>query len=439
MADPVSQNTNGAAQTTHIRTYAADVARLTGKPLPKDVKNVPAPPPPPREPPPARIIPKAPSTQESKEEVLARLRARTAAQVEAPPAASVIPDAPSTNESREAVLRRLRQNAPAAAATPPAVPAETPAPSARPVATRETASPIHTYKSDFSARAGAEGAGRIAILAAEQDAGTPAPQAVPEKKKGGALVVAAGALLILAGVLSVYGAYRFAIGNRPVPPELFVPSLIFADERVALSGSAEELRARITGTELADLLSEGEAAIVYLAYATTTDAGVVERAAGGDELLRALSLPAPDLLLRNIGPRSTLGVLRIGAEARPFFILEASSFDRTFAAMLSWEPTLGRDLAQFYPELPAPLPAVPEGEASTTEPIAKTARAVQAAPIRRSFIDEVIANRDARVLRDADNRPVLLYGYYDRDTLIIARSPDAFAELVRRLSSSRAR
>ena len=449
------------AQAHAFRTYASDVAALTGKPLPKDAKNetaapvsaapakeVPAAPaparpaPPPPEPPPAKIIPKAPSTEESRDEVLARLKAR--ATPAAPPpqtaeAAAPAPKAPSTSETKEEVLARLRANAggaaPVAAAAPPGPPPLRVKHSPPPLPQNAEASaagpsPLHTYKTDFADRTSATGASRISMLAAEQDArGTPAPTVLPEKRNKNLLVYGLGALLIIAGVGSVYAAYRFATGRPAVPEELFIPSLIFADERVEVSGEGTELQAALS--EAGARLPEGSVLVAYVTTSTTTPEGVViTEPADGGTLVRALALPAPEILLRNADELSTAGVVRAGGEARPFLILRVSSFERTFAGMLEWEPTMERDLALFYPAHPN-VEAAPVGTSTATstapEPFA-----------RLGFGDEVVGNRDVRVLRDAEGRAVMLYGYRDRRTLVIARDEAAFLEILERLAASRA-
>ena len=53
------------------------------------------------------------------------------------------------------------------------------------------------------------------------------------------------------------------------------------------------------------------------------------------------------------------------------------------------------------------------------------------------FFDEVVANHDVRIYRDAEGRSILLYGYWNQTTLVIARDPSAFAEILGRLATSR--
>ena len=332
--------------------------------------------------------------------------------------------------SRDEILARLREKALATPTVPQTAPSGIPAvskvvPPARPA-------PLHTYTSDFAEHAKQQGATPLSVLAAEQDAQrSGAPEALTVKKKSAWLPIVAGALLILAGAASVYFAYYFITHRPGVPIETFVPSLIFADEHVHIEGVGNELQERLA--DLSSLeLREGGVAIAYLTYASTTPEGkAIEEPAAGGALVRALGLAAPDILLRNTEPASTVGVVRALGETRPFLILRVASFERTFAGMLVWEKTMEEDLKLFYPpyETPAPVQVATTTLATTTP---------QSPPPPKEFTDYTIANHDVRILKDAAGKTILLYGYRDKETLIIARNEAAFEELVTRLSATRA-
>lgn len=407
----------------------------------------------PYDPPPADIIPKAPNTDESREAILARLRAKAADHINpvAPPPADIIPKAPTTDEAREQVLARLRGKSAGAAqpvpvAPPPPAPVAAPRVPAAPPGIPPVARPqpvaapaaIHTYKSDFSDKAKETGASKISILAAEQNAlGRAAPVALKTPKKSYTLLIAGAVLLLLAGGASIYFAFAFVTGHPPVIVAPSVPSLIFADERVELHGTSAELRSGLA--KLSDMqLQDGGVAVAYVTYSTTTDKGkTVTLPAAGGALISAMGLPAPEILLRNIDPASTVGVVHAGSETRPFFIFRVGSFERTFAGMLDWESRMGSDLALFYP--PYPEVAVEPVPFSTTTATSTTnAASMPFSAFSLSFADDVVDNQDVRVLRDASGRSLLLYGYRDKQTLIVARDEAAFSELLKRLASTRA-
>ncbi len=58
-------------------------------------------------------------------------------------------------------------------------------------------------------------------------------------------------------------------------------------------------------------------------------------------------------------------------------------------------------------------------------------------PKMLTFRDETLQNHDVRVYRDEAGRVVIVYGYWDRTTLIIARDLTVYTELLGRLSTSR--
>lgn len=436
----------------YFRTFAKDAAALGGSTkstvptpppktssapvqAPKSESNkeevLPPPPAVPTEPnlPPAHIIPKAPSTDESRESVLARLR-RKAGQSGPVPTPNT-QNQPLSNDRSE-VLARLKANASKnrGAEIPSSVLPSVPEVGRMPEA---TPSPIHTYKTDFADHTKVTGASRISVLARQQDAGTPAPRTLSTKKNT-RYVFLGGAALIVLGIGSVWLAYSL-VSKTPVLPSGFtVPSLITPNDRAELTGTGQALRSALVALG-EQATGEGDVVVAYMTYSTTTADGVTTTLpVTGGEVIKALSLPAPDIILRNISSESTVGVVRGGGESRPFFILRVDSYERTFAGMLTWEATMLKDLAFMYP---APTPVQPT--ASTTPSATSTQTVTSPNIFMPRFVDEIVENHDTRIVYGADGSVVLLYGYRDKETLIIAGSKEAFAELVARLASSRAR
>lgn len=474
---PSSPQPAPSAPARHVRTFAQDVARLSGKPLstgtpplgaPATAQKTPvvpqapvtpteerpfsvvkkpvalaAPPPPPKEPPPAYIIPKAPNSTETREAVLARLRTRQAPAEEpvAPP--PVIPKAPSTNETKEDVLARLRAKAEITARenavrlpereTPKAAPVAEPvfAPLPKKIAPLSEAPEgpdrLHTYKSDFADHAQTNDASAISVLAAQSDAGRTARVIFKEKKRFPVGVVA-GIVLLVAGGSAIFFAYQ-SVSNAPVTvfaPR--VPSLIASDDRQELSGDTllEELASAATAP-----LSEGRVRIVFTTTATTSANGVVSKLPShGGALIKALALPMPDILARSIKDESTVGIIHEGEAQAPFFILRVDSFERSFAGMLEWEQRMNADLALLYPAYPGEV--IQDTSASTTPTEVSVANTFNS-----QFKDEAVQNRDVRILRDEERRVLFLYGFRDKETLIIARDEASYLALIERLNTSR--
>jgi hypothetical protein len=100
-----------------------------------------------------------------------------------------------------------------------------------------------------------------------------------------------------------------------------------------------------------------------------------------------------------------------------------------------------RDLGVLFPEYPAAILDIVATSTTATTTVKNTKKAATTTlptlAIALAFHDEVVANHDVRIYRDAAGQSVLLYGYWNQTTLVIARDPAAFTEIVQRLGTSR--
>ena len=287
-------------------------------------------------------------------------------------------------------------------------------------AVRAPQSTLETYSGDFSDRMKDTKASTATVLAAEQDS-APIVEETPPKKTplSSILYGIAGAILLIVSGIGVYIAYgRYLSASAPIIPAPAVAAPIFVDDRATVDGVGTALVRNIEQS-VASPLKEGTVRLLYLENATTTS------------VFSALQSPAPGALLRNItAARSMAGVVNVGGTQSPFFILSVAAYGDTFAAMLFWEPTMVRDLSALFPQYSSATQTV-----STSSPQA-IATSTPVSVI--SFRDEVVANHDTRVYRDSAGRTVLLYGYWNQTTLVIASNAAAFTEIIGRLATSRA-
>lgn len=285
-------------------------------------------------------------------------------------------------------------------------------------------SPIETYAGDFSDRMEETNASTATVLAAEQDA-APQKQSAPDVSRSGSIYIFAGIMLLVASGFGAYFAYvRYSASLEPIMLAPAVSSPIFVDEREQVSGVGTALLQAIEQS-INRPLASGAVRFLYAENATGSTSSPQANTDNG--IFSALQTPAPDILLRNLNAAGSMaGVVSAGGNQSPFFILSVVSYGETFSGMLSWEPTMPRDLALLFP---------PYAVASTTATVSTSS---PQAIIAAGFRDEVVGNHDARVYRDAARRSILLYGYWNRSTLVIARDPAAFAEILRRLATSRA-
>lgn len=295
-------------------------------------------------------------------------------------------------------------------------------------------SPIETYAGDFANRMKEEHASTATVLAAEQDALEGAPQPAPQQSsRGNLLYVIAGTLLLIAGIAGAYVAYTHY--KTILTPISFTPSVlapIFVDDREKIAGEGPILFQAI-GQSVSRPLAPNAVRLLYTASSTE----------GTGSVFAALETPAPDILRRNVRIAGSMaGVVNVGDPQSPFFILSVLSYRDTFSGMLSWEPRIRNDLKLLFP----PYPTATSTPVATSTPatgaskgavkITADAKSAPAAPT--AFVDDTVANHDVRIYRDAAGQSILLYGYWNQTTLVIARDPAAFTEILQRLATSRA-
>ena len=308
-------------------------------------------------------------------------------------------------------------------ATPASVPVQPP--ESEPVPSAPEAPPkpvpIQTYSDDFRQRMKETNASTATVLAAEQDAG---PHAAPEEPAPrtdprGPWYIAAGALLLIAGAAGSYFAYtRYLSSTTPITIGPTTPAPIFVDSTATVAGTGKALMQAVVQA-VADPLPANAVRQLVPAAATSTDA-----------VFLSLGVPVPSILVRNIHENGNLaGVVRTTNGQSAFFILTVDFYSATFSGLLLWETSMQRDLQALYPLYAAPAAPVASSTASTT-PVAPR--------MKEGFRDELVSNHDVRIYRDSMGRSILLYGYWNPTTLIIARDPLAFAEILDRLATSRA-
>ncbi len=291
-------------------------------------------------------------------------------------------------------------------------------------------SPLKTYSGDFTDRMKDTRASTATVLAAEQDSVTRvSPPTVRESSRISLPYLLISAALLIAGVAGVYVAYtQYRSVEQPIValPE---PTPIFVNERETVSGTGIDLIQAVQRS-VDQPLTTGT--VRLLSHTSTTTS-----------VFSALAVSAPEVLLRNVRATGSMaGVINIAGAQSPFFILSVASYSDTFAGMLAWEPVMPLYLADLFPPYTA---VVPPTTATTTATTTKTASSTPGLQVMEPttpppairFFDVTIANHDARAYRDPSGRVVLVYGYWNATTLVIARDAATFTELLTRLATTR--
>jgi hypothetical protein len=330
---------------------------------------------------------------------------------------------------------------------PRPVPPPPPPPLPPPVRPTEiNTSPLQTYTGDFLKKVNDTHASTATVLAAEQDAGASKSKAAPKTSPWSIVSVVGGVVLLLLGGTGIYIGYsHYAVKTQPVVLIPSTPSPISVEDREKISVGTPAITRDAVLQSLARPVPSGNIRLLYTDSATTT----------GHSVFSALQFPAPDVLLRNIyAGKSMAGIINTMGTPSLFFILSVTSYPDTFAGMLSWETTILRDVAAFFPAYPEvehalPPPVIATSTATTTpaKKGAKTstktkvvATSTPPTPVAppaptAAFYDELLSNHDVRVYRDSERREVIVYGYWNKTTLVIARNSAAFIEVLRRLAT----
>lgn len=334
----------------------------------------------------------------------------------------------------------------------PAAPAPQPAPAPpQPTAVQGKPPPLQTYASDFSDRMGKTNASTATILAAEQDSLPPPPTIPPtEPSRVSLSYVLVGVALVAASVIGIYIAYVRLTASQPVTSAPSIPAPILVDEKEELTGTGTELL-RAVAASLMRPVATGTVRLLYTA--SSTDSLPV---------FAALPLAAPDELLRNVNAKgSMVGIIKVGGNQSPFFILSVSTYGTVFSALLEWEPLMPSYFTELFPPFTTltPTPAESSTASSTAEAVAVSTSSTSSINSGRAsspqatateatttlsttlqdgaFFDATVVNHDVRVYRDREGRDLFLYGFWNQETLIIAHDPNAFAELVNHLATAR--
>ncbi|TSC68396.1 MAG: ribonuclease E [Parcubacteria group bacterium Gr01-1014_72] len=239
-------------------------------------------------------------------------------------------------------------------------------------------------------------------------------------------------VLILGGGGAIGTLFLFRVKNESPPPqegERGERSAIISAETSRELPAAGRKR-----TELIRLIRDergkvtiAKGTIVLLTLTETTgDEALKERVTPGTPPTEPLSasafaermeLKAPPSLLRSIENNFALGFYG-GSVKETFIVFKTKSFETAFAGMLQWERNLGDDL----------VPLIGRSARGTTTSLRTT-----------PFVDIVVRNKDARVLRlpaqagSDTSTTTLIYALPDKETIVIAGSEEALAEINKRL------
>jgi hypothetical protein len=113
----------------------------------------------------------------------------------------------------------------------------------------------------------------------------------------------------------------------------------------------------------------------------------------------------------------------MGGKAR-FIVLKTSYYANAFSGMLKWEKNIYSDLKNILD--------------LKNESFETTGTTTDSYSLKTSmFYDGIISNRDSRILRDGQNKTLLIYSFIDNETLVIASNENLLKTLTQKLTIKR--
>ncbi len=222
----------------------------------------------------------------------------------------------------------------------------------------------------------------------------------------GILVIISIIFLAVGGVI-IGGIYFFKTTTEPASPTTTEnPLIAYTNKKdVVLPSITHEYLASALRSERASFTTEVDR-ILYTTFSYGTSSLTTA------ELIPLIAPNAGDALQRNI-TSVMMGVYSYDTN-EVFFLLRPDDFGIVYSGMLNWESALGKDMADFFPTLQNHL---------TTNPSV--------------FTDETYKNKDVRVIKDDRGNVVLLYGFINKDVLVITANERIFEALINQYNKSK--
>lgn len=293
---------------------------------------------------------------------------------------------------------------------------------------------VRTFKSDMESAIQADHLSSINIAIAENQKMNKqirTEQAVEALEQGAnptsnysinKIIIFISLLLVIGGIAGISIVYFInRPSSNPVAQVQELPSLItteFKDELNAGSVNKDKFVDALGSRLNTAQITVNNLYNTYVTTGTSTSRRLVTSA----EFISLSKFQIPDMVKRTLLPDFMVGMF-LFEKNLPFVIFKTTSFENTYAGMLTWESYMEKDFKVLFR-----LPGYETSQGIMAELTPTTAK---------RFEDKVIVNKDVRVLKGVNGDIILLYGIVDKETIIITVSETAFKEIVNRLNKEK--
>lgn len=264
-------------------------------------------------------------------------------------------------------------------------------------------------------------------------------------------------VLIGAGSIGSYYLYKESplsprapaatISSEPV-------SLVTADYHVTVSIDGSRSYQVIDRVKMELLGQQAPKTIKEISFIKAVNG--TQTAVTGPEMMSFMDIPVPDELARTITDDWMFGIYSDDRGERSVFVVATTNyFQNAFAGMLAWENVMADDLRQYLVSSNiygvANVPVVNEPSmASSTDAISMKTLVPETAAgsstlsessdynsgydtLKGRFVDRIVGNKDVRLFVTDDGKTLFLYSFVNNDTIVLAGSEKALAEILSRL------
>jgi hypothetical protein len=148
-------------------------------------------------------------------------------------------------------------------------------------------------------------------------------------------------------------------------------------------------------------LDDGQISELYFIKGTESEPFLIT----SEEFLNLSTNKSPEAVRRSLLPRFMYGFHKNSTSIEPYLVLKTEFFQNTFTGMLKWEPEILDDTKAWLSD--KPLSA-------------------------QNFTDRIFKNKDIRELKDNAGNILLMYGFFDKETLVITTNEETFLEILDR-------
>jgi len=226
-------------------------------------------------------------------------------------------------------------------------------------------------------------------------------------------------LFIVGGVLSVVIPYLLVnkkdivktTSEKDISKSIITPDLV---EKININ----DLNLNRVSTTLKERVDQSSTKLGQVKNIYLTDGqDITEQIISSTKFLSLIKANIPEEIERTIKNQYMFGMHNFDGNQR-FLILKTSSYDLTFAGMLSWENDLWQDFKEIFS-------LKSDTESEQTESVGIEVK---------KFQDAVFNNKDCRIVKNSAGEIVFMYSIVDKNTIVITTNVNTLREIISRLN-----